>query len=75
MGGDGFELLATVGQRVTVGDPLVAFDLDKIVAAGCDPITVMVITNTAHYSKITQIGRNQLEPGDPVLELLAKQAQ
>lgn len=73
MQGDGFDLLVDAGQCVVVGDPLVSFDIPKIIAAGYDPVTVMVITNTQSFAEIRQIGQTDLEPGDPVLEVLAKE--
>lgn len=72
MAGDGFDLLVETGQRVSVGDPLLTFDRDKIVAAQCDLVTVMIITNTDEFSEIKQIGTSWLEAGDPVLEAVAK---
>jgi glucose-specific phosphotransferase system IIA component len=70
MDGDGFELHIEKGQRVTAGQRLVTFNSDQIRAASCDPITLIVITNTGKFPKINQVGGSRLEPGDPLLEVL-----
>ncbi len=53
MNGDGFELFIKEGSKVKVGDPLIKFDPEKIIAAGHSPITIMAITEQAINSKIT----------------------
>jgi glucose-specific phosphotransferase system IIA component len=40
-----FEEIATEGDRVKAGQPIVRFDLDEIKNAGYDPITPVVVTN------------------------------
>lgn len=47
MGGEGFELLVTTGQRVRAGDPLIRFDRAAIEAAGFTAITPVVIVGHA----------------------------
>ncbi len=49
MRGTGFERLATEGERVEAGQPIVRFDLEEIRAAGYDPVTPVVITNADEY--------------------------
>lgn len=43
--GTGFERLATEGDRVEAGQPVVSFDLEEVKNAGYDPITPVVVTN------------------------------
>ncbi len=43
--GAGFEKLATEGDRVEAGQPIVRFDLEEIRAGGYDPVTPVVVTN------------------------------
>lgn len=43
--GDGFETLVKAGDRVTVGTPLLRFDVAKIRAAGLSPITPIIVLN------------------------------
>ncbi|WP_217948017.1 sucrose-specific PTS transporter subunit IIBC [Faecalibaculum rodentium] len=45
--GKGFEVLASQGQSVQKGQPLVRFDLSVIRSAGLDPTVVLVCTNSA----------------------------
>lgn len=41
--GDGFEVLATEGDQVEVGEVLVRVDLDRLAELGVDPISPVVI--------------------------------
>ncbi|MGE6630611.1 beta-glucoside-specific PTS transporter subunit IIABC [Bacillus sp. NPDC077027] len=51
-----FKPLVKAGDRVKAGDLLIQFDLEKIVEAGYDPVTLAVITNTDKYDiKVTQL--------------------
>ena len=43
--GDYFTALVKAGDRVNVGDELIHFDLDNIIAAGYDPTVMAVIAN------------------------------
>lgn len=43
--GTGFERLATEGDRVEAGQPVVSFDLEVVKNAYYDPITPVVVTN------------------------------
>ncbi len=47
--GEGFEKLATEGDEVRAGQPIVRFDLEAIKAAGYDPVTPVVVTNSDEY--------------------------
>ena len=50
MNGDGFELKVKQGDKVRMGDPLIKFDADKIMAAG-HPIMVMMVVTDAGQAK------------------------
>lgn len=50
MHGEGFELLATEGAEVEAGEQIVRFDLDAIRAAGYDPVTPVVVTNSDEHA-------------------------
>ena len=69
MNGDGFEAHIVQGQRVIAGQPLVSFDPEKIVAAGYDLVTPVVITNTADVTEIVQVETAHLTTGDRLLEV------
>lgn len=64
MNGDGFELLVSEGQKVTKGQKLIGFDMDKIKAAGYSTTTAVLLTNSDDYPdfKVVKTGRTkQLE--------------
>jgi beta-glucoside PTS system EIICBA component len=52
LAGKGFTSAVTQGQQVANGDLLATVDLDAVKAAGYDPTTVMVITNTADFAAV-----------------------
>ncbi|MBC5951789.1 PTS glucose transporter subunit IIA, partial [Bacillus pumilus] len=47
--GQYFQPKVQAGERVQAGDLLIEFDVEKIIAAGYDPVTLAVITNTDQY--------------------------
>ncbi|BBP93418.1 hypothetical protein BsIDN1_70360 [Bacillus safensis] len=49
MEGQYFYPKVQAGDRVQAGDLLIEFDLEKIMEAGYDPVTLAVITNTDQY--------------------------
>ncbi|MBP0969776.1 MAG: PTS glucose transporter subunit IIA [Oscillospiraceae bacterium] len=49
MGGDGFTCKVKEGQKVTCGQTLITFDMDKIKAAGHPTCTAFVLTNPDDY--------------------------
>ena len=64
MKGDGFHLLVKEGEKVKAGQKLLAFDLDKIKAAGYSTTTAVLLTNSDDFSayKIVKTGKtNKME--------------
>lgn len=57
------------GAVVKKGDLLLEFDMAAIAEAGYDTITPVVICNTDDYKDIVRMTGNQVEPGEPVMEL------
>lgn len=56
LGGKHFLPKVKVGDMVKAGDLLLEFDLEKIVAEGFDPVTVVVVTNKDEYEvKVREI--------------------
>lgn len=52
MNGEGFIKKVKDGQKVKEGDILIEFDIEKIIKAGYDTTTMMVISNSEEYSDI-----------------------
>lgn len=66
MAGDGFESLVAVGQAVKKGDLLGHFDPSKIVEAGLDDTTMMIVTNSADYQSVDILAQGHVLIGDQV---------
>jgi len=69
LGGEGFEVLARVGQQVKTGDLLLRFDLDFLARRAKSLLTPIVVTNGEAF----RIGRSARDcavaPGDFLIEL------
>lgn len=64
----GFEKLATEGDRVEVGQPIVRFDLEEIRAAGYDPVTPVVVTNADEHP-VSGLKTGEVSAGDLLFEV------
>jgi PTS system beta-glucosides-specific IIC component len=69
MKGDGFEAAVTRGQRVEAGALLATMDRAKILAAGYDSTTLMVVTNTRDLTAVVPLGGTRLTRGAPALDV------
>ncbi|HFI0463662.1 TPA: beta-glucoside-specific PTS transporter subunit IIABC [Streptococcus suis] len=69
LGGQHFEALVKEGDRVNVGQALLAFDLKAIKAAGYDPTIMVVVTNPQSYEFNYLQTKSQLDKNSPILEL------
>jgi len=58
MKGEGFTLLVKEGEKVRKGQKLIAFDIDKIKAAGYPATTAVLVTNSEDYAgcKVETLG-------------------
>jgi PTS system beta-glucosides-specific IIC component len=65
--GKGFAAAVTQGQLVEAGDLLGSVDLEAIKAAGYDPTTIVVITNTAQFAAVLPAEGHQLTHGDTAI--------
>ncbi len=52
MDGDGFKAFVGQGDKVTAGQKLLEFDMDKIAAAGYSDVVIVALTNGATYSNV-----------------------
>jgi sugar PTS system EIIA component len=66
--GAGFEKVATEGDRVEAGQPIVRFDLEEIRAGGYDPVTPVVVTNADEHP-VGDIKTGEVSAGDPLFEV------
>ena len=53
LNGKFFEPLVKQGDTVTMGQPVIKFDLAAIKAAGYDPSTFVIVTNTNDYQDVS----------------------
>jgi glucose-specific phosphotransferase system IIA component len=70
--GRGFTALVATGDRVTVGQPLVNFDLEAIKAT-YDPVTVMILTNTDDYASVTMAPAGPVQRGAALVAVATTQ--
>ena len=76
MNGKGFQRFVEAGETVVAGQPLIAFDREKIASAGYDDIVIVSVTNVDE--KNVQIlaksgtkidGKYLVKVGEPLLEV------
>ncbi len=67
LAGKGFSPAVTQGQQVAAGDLLATVDLEVIKAAGFDPTTVLVITNTAEFAAVLPAENRRVTHGDTAI--------
>ena len=67
MRGNGFEKLATEGDWVEVGQPIVRFDLDEIKNSGYDPVTPVVVTNAEDHP-VSNLRTGEVSAGEPLFD-------
>lgn len=65
--GAGFESFVEVGDRIEVGQKLLAFDIEKIREAGLPVTTPIIITNTSLYKDIFVSQEKAVQVGDYLL--------
>jgi sugar PTS system EIIA component len=65
--GNGFEKLATEGDRVEAGQPIVRFDLDEIKNSGYDPVTPVVVTNPEDHP-VSNLRTGEVSAGEPLFD-------
>ncbi|MFR0691701.1 phosphoenolpyruvate--protein phosphotransferase [Enterobacterales bacterium AE_CKDN230030158-1A_HGKHYDSX7] len=66
--GDGFEALVTEGARVSEGQPLLRFDMDKVARGSTSLITVMILTNGEGF-QLRPLATGSVDVGEPLLQL------
>lgn len=69
LGGEYFTAHVTDGEQVKVGDLLMEFDMEKIIAAGYDIITPIVVPNSAEYKRVIPTEEAEVNEKAPLLTL------
>ena len=67
--GDPFKAHVTAGDHVKKGDLLMDADLEKIMAAGLNTITPVLVCNTDDYEKITLLKEGEVTPGEEIIKI------
>ncbi len=65
--GRGFERIATEGDRVEAGQPIVRFYLDEIRAGNYDPVTPVLVSNPEDHP-VTDARIGDVRAGEPLFE-------
>ena len=55
MNGEGFSSFVKVGDIVKAKDALIQADLEKIKSAGFNPVTIMLVCNSADFKSVESI--------------------
>ncbi len=69
LNGAPFTAHVRVGEHVSAGQLLMDIDLDALRAAGLDPVTPVIVTNTDAYGSVTPHTGAAVRPGDALVEL------
>ncbi|MBT2298810.1 phosphoenolpyruvate--protein phosphotransferase [Pseudomonas fluorescens] len=69
--GDGFSMLVKEGTRVSNGQPLLRYDVDKVALRCKSLVSLLVITNGEHF-QARPITLKGVKVGEPLLHILAK---
>ncbi|MGB3771911.1 MAG: beta-glucoside-specific PTS transporter subunit IIABC [Rhodococcus sp. (in: high G+C Gram-positive bacteria)] len=67
MNGEGFTARVARGDEVNAGDVLAEFDIDAIRRAGFDPMTLVVVTNSATFSAVVSADAGDVQHGGPAI--------
>ena len=68
--GEGFRRIATEGDRVEAGEPIVSFDLETIRSAGYDPVTPVVVSNASEFPvRVVAQVPGEVRKGDELLRI------
>lgn len=69
MNGTGFEKLVAAGDKVVAGTPLAKFDAAKIAEAGLDDTTMIIVTNTADFTRVDAVATGEIVHGEDFLAI------
>jgi multiphosphoryl transfer protein len=72
--GEGFRVLVQDGQRVRAGEPLIAFDMERVGRAAGSLHTPVVLVNGEEHTVIERMQDREVAVGDPLLVIAAAHA-
>jgi PTS system beta-glucosides-specific IIC component len=58
------------GDQVEMGQLLTEFDIDAIVEAGYNPMTVMIVTNSTEFSAVVPVADGDVQPLELLLDVV-----
>ncbi|WP_305798415.1 PTS beta-glucoside transporter subunit IIBCA [Gemella sp. zg-570] len=70
MKGEGFEKLVAVGDKVKAGTAIAKFDLSKIVSAGLDDTTMVIVVNSSEFKAVEALANSRISHGDALFKVL-----
>ncbi|MGY2292306.1 phosphoenolpyruvate--protein phosphotransferase [Pseudomonas sp. SDO528_S397] len=73
LNGEGFALLVKDGARVTQGQPLIRFDLDRVARQCKSLVSLIILTNGERFSLRPQ-ALDTVKVGEPLLHLVSRSA-
>lgn len=73
LNGEGFHLLVQPGMRVTPGQPLLRFEMDRVARHSTSLISLIIVTNGTHF-RAERVAGSQVRAGEPLLRIVATQA-
>lgn len=71
LNGEGFALLVKDGARVSEGQPLVQFDLDRIARQCKSLVSLIILTNSERF-ELTPVALKAVKVGEPLLQIAAR---
>ena len=71
LNGEGFALLVKEGARVSEGQPLVQFDLDRIARQCKSLVSLIILTNSERF-ELTPVALKTVKIGEPLLQIAAR---
>ena len=70
LNGKHFSPAVAQGQQIAEGDLLTEFDIPAIKAAGYDPTTVMIVTNTGPFKAVVPVADGTVTASELALDLV-----
>lgn len=69
LNGQHFTRLIEDGAEVTVGQPLISFELSALIEKNIDPSVIVIVTNTENYGDISPVSDGRVDAREAFLKL------